>query len=170
VHLEPAHVEEGGRGGDGAHSGAPPGHGANRQRAAREANPGSAQDTNAHDIVWATKDRINILELPMLCLYGLASSWLPVENAFAQEDYIDNIQFFFPDNCGHMGPLDRPDVFNPLFLEFFRDGKVSWPTAVAAGVSRRRPVMASVVEEPPGGFPPPKPEIYSSLESLRAGL
>src|SRR5262249_11438902 len=35
---------------------------ANRQRAARDANPGTAQDTNAHDIVWATKDRINLLD------------------------------------------------------------------------------------------------------------
>jgi hypothetical protein len=36
-------------------------------------------------------------------------------------------------------------MFNQVFLEFFRDGKVSRKTADWAGVSKRRPEIASLV-------------------------
>ena len=143
---------------------------ANRQRAARAGISDSPQDANAHEVVWQTKDRVDKLDLPMICLYGLGSSLLPVENGFAQEAHIPGIQFFYPDNCGHLGPVDRPEVFNQVFLEFFRDGKVGWQTAKAAGLSRRRPINPALVEEPSAGFPGAKPRIYDSLEALRAGL
>ena len=73
---------------------------------------------------------------------------IPVENGFKQEDTLPNIQFFYPDECGHQGQTDQPDMFNQVFLEFFRDGKVSWTTAQGAGISDRRapePRTASAV-------------------------
>ena len=120
--------------------------------------------------IFSTKNRITKLTIPMIYLYGLLDVLSPVDNGFHQEDAAPNIQFFFPDHTGHQGQTDRPDVFNQTFLEFFRTGKVSWPTAQAAGVSLRRPIDANRVEEPKGGFPKPKPEIYSDIPTLRAGL
>jgi len=38
-------------------------------------------------------------------------------------------------------------MFNQVFLEFFRDGKVSGETADWAGVSKRRPELTHLVEQ-----------------------
>jgi len=150
---------------------------AKTQRAAREGLGGPTigrqlaltDDPNILQFM-STKERITRLTFPMIYLYGLLDVLLPVENGFNQEDHVSNIQFFYPDETGHQGQTDRPDIFNQTFLEFFRDGKVSWPTAQAAGVSLRRPIDPNRVEEPEGGFPAPKPEIYSDITTLRAGL
>ena len=57
------------------------------------------------------------------------------------------MQFFFPAETGHQGQTDQPELFNQLFLEFFRDGKVSRQTADAAGISKNRPELAHLVEQ-----------------------
>jgi 2-hydroxy-6-oxonona-2,4-dienedioate hydrolase len=108
----------------------------------------------------------------MIYLYGLQDVLIPVENgfAFAQEDSVPNIQFFYPDQCGHQGQTDQPETFNQAALEFFKFGKVSWATARSAGVSLRRPINPDLVEEPPGGFPRPGPQIYESPEVLASEL
>ena len=144
----------------------------------REARPGETAQTrralmNANSnlkVVFTTKDRINKLDLPMIYFYGLQDVMAIVENGFVQEDKVENIQFFYPDECGHQGQTDQPDLCNNLFLEFFRDGKVSWETARAAGVSRRRPINPSYVEEPAGGFPKPIPEAYVDNPTLQKAL
>jgi 2-hydroxy-6-oxonona-2,4-dienedioate hydrolase len=46
------------------------------------------------------------------------------------------LQVFYSEDCGHQAQTDRPDLVNPVLLEFFRDGIVGAPTA--AGVSDRR--------------------------------
>ena len=114
--------------------------------------------------------RIAKLETPMIHLYGLQDVLFPVENGFKFEDKLPNIQLFYPNECGHQSQTDQPDMFNQVFLEFFRDGKLSWPTAQWAGVSRRRPIDSRYVEEPEGGFPPPIPEAYTDPETLRTAL
>jgi 2-hydroxy-6-oxonona-2,4-dienedioate hydrolase len=106
----------------------------------------------------------------MIYLYGLQDVLLAVENGFAQEDSVPNIQFFYPDECGHQGQTDQPELFNQTFLEFFRDGKVSWETAKRAGVSRRRAINPRYVTEPAGGFPRPIPEAYVNTKTLMAAL
>jgi hypothetical protein len=58
-------------------------------------------------------------------------------------------------------------MFNQAFLEFFRDGKVSWKTAEWAGVSRRRAINGKLVEEPAGGFPAADPNWINQYQ--RAG-
>jgi hypothetical protein len=60
---------------------------------------------------------------------------------------LPNIQFFYPEDCGHQGQSDQPELFNQLFLEFFRDGRVSRETADRAGVSKRRPEIETLVEQ-----------------------
>jgi pimeloyl-ACP methyl ester carboxylesterase len=148
---------------------------ANNQRRAREAaglppvRLNQDRDANLAANL-STKDRLDRLTVPMIYMYGLQDVLSPVENGFNQEDVADNIQFFYPDECGHQGQTDQPDLFNQVFLEFFRDGKVSWATAQKAGVSRRRPINPARVEEPSGGFPKPIPEAYTDIDSLRKGL
>jgi len=114
------------------------------------------------------KTRLPEINLPGIYLYGMNDVLSPVENAFNQEDRLPNIQVFYPDECGHQGQTDQPEMFNQVFLEFFRDGKVSWKTAEWAGVSRRRSINPDRVEAPAGGLPAPDPGRYASYDALRA--
>lgn len=98
-------------------------------------------------VALSTKDRINRLSIPMVCLYGQDDVILPVHMGEQQEDVLPNVQFFYPEDCGHQGQTDQPEMFNQLFLEFFRDGRISRKTADWAGVSRRRPENADLVEQ-----------------------
>ncbi|MDP3495163.1 MAG: alpha/beta hydrolase [Hyphomonadaceae bacterium] len=149
---------------------------ATRQREARAklgipSGPMARQNATPDNLqVFSTKGRLDKLTVPMIYLYGLQDVLLPVENAFAQEDVVPNIQLFYPQECGHQGQTDRPDLFNQVALEFFSTGKVTWPTAVKAGVSLRRPVMSRYVEEPKGGFPKPIPQAYIDPPTLNAAL
>lgn len=97
--------------------------------------------------VLSTKNRFDKLTLPGIYLYGRQDVLLPVENGYMQEDLLPNVQFFYPDGCGHQGQTDQPEMFNQAFLEFFRDGKVSRKTADWAGVSNRRPENPNLVEQ-----------------------
>jgi 2-hydroxy-6-oxonona-2,4-dienedioate hydrolase len=94
-----------------------------------------------------TKGRLDKLTIPAIYLYGAEDVLTPVEWGFEQEKYLPHIQFFYPEECGHQGQTDRPDLFNPVFLEFFRDGQVSRQTADAAGVSKHRPELPERVAQ-----------------------
>lgn len=95
----------------------------------------------------STKGRLDKITIPGIYLYGQNDVLIPVEWGHQQETVLPNIQFFFPAECGHQGQTDQPELFNQVFLEFFRDGKVSRQTADAAGVSKHRPENANVVEQ-----------------------
>lgn len=90
---------------------------------------------------FSTKDRFSRTGVPGIYLFGKDDVIAPVENAYNQEETLPNIQMFYPDECGHQGQTDQPEMFNQVFLEFFRDGKVSRKTADWAGISRRRPEL-----------------------------
>jgi len=112
-----------------------------------------ARDKDDPDIAVAlsTRDRIDRLRTPGVYLYGLEDTILPAEKiGFPQEDRLPGIQFFYPEDCGHQGQSDQPELFNQLFLEFFRDGRVSRATADRAGVSKRRPELPGLVEQSVG--------------------
>jgi pimeloyl-ACP methyl ester carboxylesterase len=109
-------------------------------RAKMAADPSLAQ-------LMMLKGRLDKITIPAIYLYGKQDVLSPVENGFLQEDVLPNIQFFYPDECGHQGQSDQPDMFNQVFLEFFRDGKVSRKTADWAGVSKRRPENPNLVEQ-----------------------
>lgn len=78
------------------------------------------------------------LTIPTLYLYGRQDVLGPVENAYLQEDRLPHVQFLYPDQCGHQGQTDQPELFNSVFTEFFTTGSLSRDTAERAGISRRR--------------------------------
>ena len=93
----------------------------------------------------STKDRIDKLDIPGIYLYGVDDVICPVELGYLQEDALPGVQFFYVPDCGHQGQTDKPEIFNKVFVEFFRDGKVSRATADEAGVSRRRAELPNLV-------------------------
>jgi len=95
----------------------------------------------------STKDRFPKLTIPGIYMYGTKDALRPHDVfGHAQEDALPAVQFFYPEDTGHQGQTDQPEMFNQVFLEFFRDGKVSAKSAEWAGVSRRRPVNPERVE------------------------
>ena len=120
---------------------------ANRQREAyeRQTAGGFGASDPLDNVRLSTKGRLDQLELPAIYLYGREDVLLPVELAYPQEDVLPHVQFFYPEETGHQGQTDQPEMFNQVFLEFFRDGIVSRKTADWAGVSTRRPELPNLV-------------------------
>jgi 2-hydroxy-6-oxonona-2,4-dienedioate hydrolase len=115
--------------------------GKNKGHAAAFAHPDAFDRTALR-----TKDRFDKLTIPGIYLFGRQDILSPARiRGYMQEDVLPNVQFFYPDECGHQGQTDQPEMFNQVFLEFFRDGRVSSQTAEWAGVSHRRPVNADLV-------------------------
>jgi pimeloyl-ACP methyl ester carboxylesterase len=98
-------------------------------------------------IAMSTKNRLDRLNIPGICLYGKNDVILPTEElGYKVEDALPNVQFFYPDDCGHQGQTDQPELFAQVFTEFFRDGQVSRATADRAGISTRRPENSALVQ------------------------
>lgn len=116
------------------------------QAAANRWNRQAAEDPNLSQLL-NLKGRLDVLTIPALYIHGLQDVFAPVDNAYLVEPLLPNIQFFYPNECGHQGQTDQPELFNQVFLEFFRDGRVSRATADRAGVSTRRPEIPSLVEQ-----------------------
>jgi pimeloyl-ACP methyl ester carboxylesterase len=114
--------------------------------AAAKWNRNAATDPNTGQLL-RLKGRLDKLAIPMIYLYGRQDVMGPVENAYLQEDVLPNVQVFYPDDCGHQGQTDQPEMFNAVFTEFFTNGQVSRKTAEWAGVSGRRPVLASIIAD-----------------------
>lgn len=96
----------------------------------------------------STKGRLENLDIPGIYLYGTEDVILPHDPiGYDQEDLLPRVQFFYVDDCGHQGQTDQPEIFNQVFLEFFRDGTVSRATADKAGVSKRRPEIPTLVAQ-----------------------
>lgn len=92
----------------------------------------------------ATKGRIDRIDVPGIYLYGMQDILTPVEWGYVQEDHLPKVQFFYPDDCGHQGQTDRPDLFNPVIASFFSTGGVDGELADRAGVSTRRPELPMI--------------------------
>lgn len=90
-------------------------------------------------------NRLRQLTTPMIYLHGRQDVLNPIENAFKQEDYLPNCQFFYPENCGHQGQTDQPEIFARVLSEFFTTGAVTAESAHLAGISVRRPPLASIL-------------------------
>jgi 2-hydroxy-6-oxonona-2,4-dienedioate hydrolase len=110
------------------------------------ADPGRFQSINL-------LGRMDKLAIPTIFLWGKQDVIAPVEMGYELEAVLPNMQFFFPDNCGHQGQTDQPEMFDQAFLEFFRDGRVSRKTADWAGISKNRPELTEVVEQVPSAAP-----------------
>jgi len=99
-------------------------------------------------LAMSTRGRLDQLSIPGICLYGKNDIILPAEDlGHRVEDALRNVQFFYPDDCGHQGQTDQPELFTQVFTEFFREGIVSRETADRAGVSTRRPELPHLVEQ-----------------------
>lgn len=85
--------------------------------------------------------RLDRLTVPITYIYGRQDVLSPVENAYLQEDLLPNVQFFYPDDCGHQAQTDQPDIVNAVFVELFTHGSLSRATADAAQISTRREVL-----------------------------
>ena len=97
-------------------------------------------DDPATRVRLSTRGRLDELPIPTIYVYGADDVLSPVHaRGYLQEDALPQWQFFYPEGCGHQAQNDRPDIVNPLFHEFLRDGVVSRETAERAGISRRRP-------------------------------
>jgi pimeloyl-ACP methyl ester carboxylesterase len=106
----------------------------------REQNPNVLLTQN-------TKGRFDNITIPGIYIYGREDARTSVENGYLQEDVLPNVQFFYPEGCGHQSQTDRPELLNRMFLEFFRSGKVARLTADEAGISQRRPELPDLVEQ-----------------------
>ena len=91
--------------------------------------------------------RLDTIEIPTIFLWGKQDVLAPVEMGYELEDVLPKMQFFYPEDCGHQGQTDQPEMFAQVFLEFLRDGVVSRQTAEWAGVSDRRPEIPHLVEQ-----------------------
>ena len=128
------------------------------------------RSTDPNEVVRLTTiDRFDRITLPGIYLFGRQDVLYAVEAAHLQEDVLPNVQFFYPENTGHQGQTDQPDLHNQAFLEFFRDGKVSWETAQAAGISTRRapnPDLADVPADSQMTTPALRPSSTRSAKRL----
>jgi pimeloyl-ACP methyl ester carboxylesterase len=93
------------------------------------------------------RGRLDTIQIPTIFLWGMQDVLAPVEMGYELEEVLTNMQFFFPEDCGHQGQTDQPEMFAQVFTEFFRDGIVSRKTADWAGVSTNRPEIGSLVEQ-----------------------
>ncbi|MFE9970564.1 alpha/beta fold hydrolase [Streptomyces hirsutus] len=123
---------------------------ANRNRDYYDLNMGRVlRPTDPNELIrLTTKGRLDKATIPGIAMFGDRDVLYAVEAAHLQEDALPNVQYFYPENTGHQGQTDRPELHHQVFLEFFRDGKVSWETARAAGISTRRPPNPDLVGIP----------------------
>jgi len=94
-------------------------------------NPGYAQRLRL-------RGRLDNLDIPAIYLWGKDDVMASVKAGYEQEKILKNFRFYYPDECGHSGQNDRPDLFNKVFVEFFKTGKVSAELGKEAGASQGR--------------------------------
>ncbi|WP_431710537.1 alpha/beta fold hydrolase [Glutamicibacter uratoxydans] len=93
--------------------------------------------------------RLNRLEMPIIYLHGINDRLLPLEGVQLQEDALNNVQYFYIEDCGHQAQTDQPEIVNNVIAEFVGQGKVSAESAARAGMSTRRPPLSHIVESAP---------------------
>ncbi len=83
---------------------------------------------------WMLKGRLDQLEIPAIYLYGIEDVLIPVSAGYEQEKLLPNIKFYFPEDTGHQGQTDTPDLHGRVYAEFFKTGKLSSALEKEAGV------------------------------------
>ena len=91
---------------------------------------------------WMLKGRLDQIGIPGIYLYGMEDVLIPVAAGYEQEDLLPNIKFYYPENTGHQGQTDTPDLHNRVYAEFFKTGNLSPELEKEAGVSERRAAPA----------------------------
>ena len=78
--------------------------------------------------------RLDQLDIPAIFMWGKNDVVASVQAAYEQAKVLKNVKFYTPENCSHVGQNDRPDLFNKVFAEFFKNGKLSPDLEKEAGV------------------------------------
>ena len=79
------------------------------------------------------KGRLEQLNIPAIFMWGKDDVVASVKAAYEQAKVLKNVKFYTPDSCSHVGQNDRPDLFNKVFAEFFKTGKLSPDLETEAG-------------------------------------
>lgn len=99
-------------------------------------NPSYAQRANL-------VGKLDKIDIPGIYLFGADDVLIPPSAAYEQEKVLTNIQFYYPTETGHQGQTDRPELFNKVYAEFFKTGKLSPELEKDASVSSQKAVPAT---------------------------
>jgi 4,5:9,10-diseco-3-hydroxy-5,9,17-trioxoandrosta-1(10),2-diene-4-oate hydrolase len=73
------------------------------------------------DILQYIRDNLGKIAVPTLIVWGKQDRLRPVAHADVAKEGIPNAQLHLFDPCGHLPPIEYPDEFNNLLLEFLAD-------------------------------------------------
>ncbi len=69
-----------------------------------------------------TYERIGKLEKPTLLFWGKQDKTVPFEDSILLRNAIPHAEFHAIENCGHLAHYERPEIVNPILLEFLQKG------------------------------------------------
>jgi pimeloyl-ACP methyl ester carboxylesterase len=69
-----------------------------------------------------TYERIGKLEIPTLLFWGKEDKTVPFEDSHTLRNAIPHAEFHAIENCGHLPHYEKPEVVNPILLEFLLKG------------------------------------------------
>lgn len=85
------------------------------------------------------KGRLDRITIPTIFLWGKDDVLAPVAMGYELEKALPNMRFHFLEDCGHQAQTDRPELVSQIFIEWFRDGKLSAETL--AKISEPEPLQ-----------------------------
>jgi pimeloyl-ACP methyl ester carboxylesterase len=61
--------------------------------------------------------------LPILLFWGREDRVIPFENSKLIRNTVPGAVFYAIDDCGHIGNFERPDIVNPVLIDFLKEGR-----------------------------------------------
>ena len=61
--------------------------------------------------------------MPVALFWGRDDKTVPIEQSREIRSAIPNLEFYVIEECGHIPHYEKPEIFNPLILEFFQTNK-----------------------------------------------
>jgi pimeloyl-ACP methyl ester carboxylesterase len=74
-----------------------------------------------NDILQYIRDNLGKITVPTLIVWGKQDRLRPIAHADVAKEGIPNAQLHVFDPCGHLPPIEYPDEFNNLLLEFLAE-------------------------------------------------
>lgn len=69
---------------------------------------------------YETYERVGNLRVPTLLFWGRQDKTVPFEHSHTLRNAIPHAEFYAIDNCGHLPHFEKPEIVNPILLEFLR--------------------------------------------------
>jgi pimeloyl-ACP methyl ester carboxylesterase len=69
---------------------------------------------------YETYERVGKLGIPTLVFWGIQDKTVPFEDSQALLKAIPHAEFHALENCGHLPHYEKPEIVNPILLEFLR--------------------------------------------------